>query len=478
MPWLGTALSLVVYGLGVVWRGLYVLRLHDPRKFVYSDMSLYVNLAKKFTRPGYKLTPNDITHPPGATVVFSWLYKHDNTMSTMVWFQFAVCALTPLAVALLGWALFGKRNAKIVLVLASIYFPFVEYGGFFLAEMQMILCIPLALALLIIAAKRERMVAVVGVALLGATVLSWAVALKALSLLAGGIGGVVFLAFWSGAPFKKKLAVVLTMAIGLAPVSIWLSDRCTTANEGHFCYSNNKNAADVLLGHYGRVQTITWKNPKGGTFTFGNPSDYQHGYTDKPVFHFGMTDSKANSDEAKRWMKAHPSQAVVLSLQHVFDMYATSAWPSSATKEWQIMAVYQYLFIAFIFFPACMLLVDMLRKKGFRALLKSSELLVLAPFLGLVAAVMIATGEPRYRIPFDSLFIVVAVEFYQRWREGREAAPAVDEAMSILASPTSGTGGAAEQAEVADSDVPDPSRDRDHPQPEADDLAGAERSGD
>jgi 4-amino-4-deoxy-L-arabinose transferase-like glycosyltransferase len=414
-------------------------------------MSLYVGLAKRFTRPGYKLSPNDITHPPGATVVFSWLYRHDNTMMSMVWFQFVVCALVPLSVALLAWSLFGKQNAKVALAVTSLYFPFIEYGGFFLAEIQMIALIPLSLALLVLAAKRKRMIAVVLVSVVAGLVFSWAVALKALSLVAGATGGFVFLCFWRGAPIKKKAVVAVTLALAVIPVSLWLSERCTTANEGRFCYSNNKNAADVLLGHYGRVQSITWKNPKGGTFTFGNPSDYQHNYTEKPVLNFGMTDSKANADEAKRWIKAHPGQAAVLTLNHVFDMYTTSAWPSAATKEWQIMTVYQYLFIVFVFFPACMRIVDLLRRHGLRALLGSDEAVTLAPFAGLVAAVMISTGEPRYRIPFDSLFIVVAIEFFRRWRRDRE--PTTVTAESSLAADPGGEAEPLVSAELSDPQV-------------------------
>jgi hypothetical protein len=453
-PWVGTALSVLVYAIGVLWRWVHITRIHDPRKFVYSDMSLYVGLAKRFANPAYQARINDITHPPGATLVFAYLYRHDPTMQTMAYFNFAMCALAPLAIALLGWVVFGPRNAKITLAVISLYFPYVDYGGFFLAEMPFIVVIPLTLALLIIAVKRERLWAVGAVGLLAGVVFFCAIALKALALLAGFCCALVLVAFWRGAPAKKKAIALLAMSLGALPGTASLADRCTKANGGQFCLSNNKNASDILLGHYGRVQTMTWKDPKGGTFTFGSPSDVQKGYTEKPVMSFGMTDGKANMAEAKKWIKAHPFEATVLSLQHVWDLYSTQPWPSNSTKDWKVVALFQFGFVLFAFFPAAVRLVDLLRRDGLRAFLRSNEVLVLSPFIGLVAAVMLATGEPRYRIPFDSLFILVAIEFYRRWGDWKGTpAPAVSAAPEPPSEPAKAVAQTDEKAAAEEEDV-------------------------
>lgn len=416
LPWLGTALALAVYALGVVWRWLHIMHWHDPRKFVYSDMSLYVNLAKRFAKPGYEARINDITHPPGATLVYSHLYRDDQSMKTMVIFNFVMCALAPLAVALLGWVTFGKKNARIALVAATLYWPYVDYGGFFLSEMPFIVFIPLTLALAILAVRRRSLFAVAGLGLLAGVVFFFTIALKALALLAGGCAAVVLVALWRGAPGRAKAVVLLALALGAAPGTKWMADRCTKANADQFCLSNNKTSADVLIGHYGRNQVLSWKDPKGGTFTFGNPSDVQHGYTARPSVDFAMTDNKRNREAVIAFAKAHPDETIVLTLQHVYDMYSTLSWPSNSTHEWKVVIIFQYLFLLLIFFPACMRMVDILRRDGLRAFLRSNEVLVLSPFLGLLASVMIATGEPRYRIPFDSLFILVAIEFFRHWR--------------------------------------------------------------
>ena len=49
---------------------------------------------------------------------------------------------------------------------------------------------------------------------------------------------------------------------------------------------------------------------------------------------------------------------------------------------------------------------------------------MVSPLFGVIAAVAAATGEIRYRLPWDGMFIVLAVEFYRRLRVPlREVAP-------------------------------------------------------
>ena len=49
-----------------------------------------------------------------------------------------------------------------------------------------------------------------------------------------------------------------------------------------------------------------------------------------------------------------------------------------------------------------------------RALVTSRTALVLAPIVALTITVAIATGEVRYRIPFDMFFIVIACAYASR----------------------------------------------------------------
>src|SRR5262249_35849979 len=137
-PWLTSALAWSIYAAGVVWRWFHVVRNHDPRDHVYSDMLLYVDLAKRLADPEYHPSISDVTHPLGLPTLLGSIYARDPSLKTAVYLQFVVCALAPLVIGGLGRFAFGEGNGKAALAVASLYFPFVDYGGYFLAEIYMI----------------------------------------------------------------------------------------------------------------------------------------------------------------------------------------------------------------------------------------------------------------------------------------------------------------------------------------------------
>jgi 4-amino-4-deoxy-L-arabinose transferase-like glycosyltransferase len=396
-----------------VWRVLYV-RAHDPRKFVWSDMGFYFELARRIGAPDYVLTASDVTHPPGVPVLLAWLGRLDASLGWAVGLQLAIALLVPFAVAAVAWLAFGAVSARWALVASSFYYPFFDYAGYFLAEIYMVLLVPATVALLLAAVRARGRRARIGFALGAGVALSGGMAMKAVMLPAVMAFGLVY-ALFGAAPRKHKAAVLLAVALGALPAVGLLSHRCTRAS-GSFCLVSNKAAADFLLGHYGRIRGITWRPPApGSTFGFGSPSAHQHGYTEQPEVPFAMTDGPRNMAAAWGWIRANPSAALLLSLEHVFDLFVGSVpWPSCATVNWRAALWFHMLFIVLILLPCAILFFDLGRVGGFRALLASRELLVVSPIFGLMAAAFIATGEPRYRIPFDTLLIVVAVELYRR----------------------------------------------------------------
>ena len=109
------------------------------------------------------------------------------------------------------------------------------------------------------------------------------------------------------------------------------------------------------------------------------------------------------------------------SLEHVNDSFlATYPWPSSAGDLWPVVMLFHYLFVAGILFPALLLVYGVWRDRGWAGLLGSRELLLFSPLIGLTAALMLSTGEARYRVPSDTALVVLACEFYRRaWIRGR-----------------------------------------------------------
>ncbi|MBK8939901.1 MAG: hypothetical protein IPM79_20325 [Polyangiaceae bacterium] len=432
--WSGPLLTALVFVGGLVWRWLYLFRDHKPTDFVYFDMGMYVGLAKRFSKEGYALTVYDVMHPPGLSELIAYFYRSDPSLAGLVQLQFVVTALVPLAVGALGWLAFDRASGLWGVAISSLYFPFIDYGGYFLAEIYITLTATVALACYFGAVKLwperrrpSRWALALAVAAVGGFVFSLSLLMKMVAAPALLCFFGVHVVLTKASKWRVKALVVATMLAAAMPLSVWQADRCTRANEGKFCPGSNKAAADFLMGHIGRVQSVSWgKIDRRGKYrvhsNFGSPAAYQHGYTKKVELPFLITDTEKNKQEAWRFINDNPGQAVVLSFEHVWDSFGGSLpWPTVATRHWAVSQAFHYLFLVFLLFPSMMLLVDVARQRGLVALLRSTELAIFSPILGVIISVMIATGEARYRIPWDMCFILLAVEFYRRL--GRAPAP-------------------------------------------------------
>jgi hypothetical protein len=190
-----------------------------------------------------------------------------------------------------------------------------------------------------------------------------------------------------------------------------LAGVCTRANDGRFCVTGNKMGSDFLLGHYGRIADIEWRGTGRDVFRFGSPGAVLRHYDNHVMVPISMTDSAANKKEAWRWIGEHPGEAVVLSLDHVYDTYfGSSMWPTFNHGSWAYANISQYAFIIFLFVPTLLACGGIVRR-GWRAVLTSRTALVLTPVAALTVTVAVATGEVRYRVPFDVFLIAVACAY-------------------------------------------------------------------
>ncbi len=437
-----TIVTWVVFALGVVLRWFYIRQWHDPRKYVYSDMEMYVSLAKQMSRPGFVLTSWQVTHPPGNVWIVMYFLGRDPTLLQHVYFNFVVCALVPLAVGALGWVAFGRRAGEASVIVASTYFAFIDFGAYFLAEVHMTLVATLSIALYLYAAKladrppsAKRTVGFVVAAALGGVFFSLAMTLKMVALLAIGGFCLLHLVFTQCKRRLQRVFVLGVFVVSALPLTGFVAARCTRANDGHFCSGSNKSAADFLLGHYGRIGGIEWRDKTSGVVLgFGSPAASQHNYRTSEIVPFAITDQKSNNHEAWGWIGKHPFEALVLSVEHLWDAFGGSyPWPPNVTGVWVWSYAFHYGFLFLMIAPSLILLVDVFRARGVMGFLRSMELAVFSPILGLCFALFLATGEVRYRVPWDGVFIVLGVEFYRRirWRlrePGADETPPIEKA--------------------------------------------------
>jgi hypothetical protein len=81
-------------------------------------------------------------------------------------------------------------------------------------------------------------------------------------------------------------------------------------------------------------------------------------------------------------------------------------WPTYSTESWPLAHLSQVAFVALLLVPTLFACARVL-KRGVPAFLTSRALLMLAPVLALAAIVAFATGEVRYRVPFDVFLIAI-----------------------------------------------------------------------
>jgi 4-amino-4-deoxy-L-arabinose transferase-like glycosyltransferase len=410
--------ALIVYVFGVLLRIEYSLHLHPPESFISSDMANYVNLARRLAFSSEPLMPLDATHPLGYPALLAFLISGGGSLARAANFQIVVSALVPLAVGWLGWVTFGFRTALAAVAFASVYFPFIEYGAYFLSEIHFILWLTVSFAALFAARDAHRPLTRLLLSAAGGFALSLAASFKAVAVFGvivffavDAIGLVLASSIETGAWRARLRNWVwrgVVAALASMPIFSILARVCTRANRGNFCVLG-KMGADFLLGHYGRVADIDWAADEGSGFhQFGSPGSYLRHYELHERVPFSIMDNAANRAEAWHWIFAHPFDAIVLSLDHVYDtFFGVAMWPSYGLPSWPMAQLAQYVFVVLLLAPTVFACARVL-KRGVRAFLASRTMLVLSPVLGLTFTVAMATGEVRYRIPFDVFFIVVA----------------------------------------------------------------------
>ena len=411
----------LVYACGIGVRLLYTLSIQPPATTVYSDMGMYVGLARRFLSH-QPLTAPDVTHPLGYSALLAFLMGENQSLVRPMIVGLAVGCLVPLAVGLLGAAAYGRRTGMLAVVFSSLYFPFIDFGALFLSEIYFIFWLALAFAAFLSMRRVQRRGAAIAIAVGGGLALSIAAALKSVALpaaflffvvdgvalaLAGGPGGLS--SWWTR--FKPWVLRASLAVAATVPLLIVLAGVCTRANEGRFCVTGNKMGSDFLLGHYGRIADIEWRSPRGDVFRFGSPGAVLRHLDNHVQVPFSMTDGAANKKEAWRWIGQHPGEAIVLSLDHVYDtFFGSTMWPTFNHGSWPYGDISQYVFIVFLFVPTLLGFGGIVRR-GWRAVVTSRTALVLAPVAALTATVAVATGEVRYRVPFDVFLIAVACAY-------------------------------------------------------------------
>ncbi len=415
-----TVIAALAYLIGILWRYYHIFISHRATDYLYSDMQLYVERARNFINPSYTDNIADTIYPPGMHMLLGTMYAVASSWDPALWLQFIISCIIPLLIAGLGYALYGPRVASLALIFSSLYFTFIDYAGFFLAENPYLFSVCSALLLLVLALRARASLWRIIAALLGGAMVAISAAFKEAIVVPAALIGLFLLYLAWRNRSRPILVVVIVSSLSTLAVIAPFSYRCTTLSEGAFCVTSNSGALTMLEGHHGEYVKVWYHDhARNLHFWFGPPPFAKRGYTGELHFDFGAYDAKANRAAAWAWIKEHPWQAFLLSTQNVFQLFVgPTPWPSSDTADKHLATFAQELFLVIVLLPA--LVFVWCHWRGLVRLQEGywADILVLLPVLGLMMAVFLSLGDPRYRIPFDGFLMIIAARMYLR-QEGR-----------------------------------------------------------
>ncbi|MFH0938921.1 MAG: glycosyltransferase family 39 protein [Planctomycetota bacterium] len=407
------ALCLNLFAFSMLWRSIYIFNFHPALAYVYSDMQAYVDMAKRILEPTYQYGAGDAFHPVGTSLMLAGSFLIDSTFRYASLAQFGMSCLVPLLIAAIGYELFGRRVALVGLAISSGYFQFVDYASYFLSENPFLFFMMLSFWLLIRSLRVRRARWVPLLALFAGVALGAAATFKSVGLAAAGLVGLFLL--YLGIRYRwARVGMVLSCGlVGMLLIVVPVSARAMRINEGQFCVVSANGPMNVLLGHYGEISSIHFNDKKRYCFyDFGTAAMVQQNLMAYKDVDFGPCDGKECFQAAWEWTKANPIESFLLSIHHVFNLFNTTPWPTSATKDRRWIRFAEQLYIVFIFIPALFYLLNHARGILRRDKDMFGDILVLLPLVALVVVAFFTIGEPRYRIPFDGFTILLAARFY------------------------------------------------------------------
>ena len=416
--------AISVFCLGLLWRWCYIFCIHPPQQYIYSDMGTYTGMARNWANPNYVPGVYDAAFSPAMGFFLGFFYRLDPSWCLAQGAYFVLSTLTPLMAGLIGKDLFGLRAGALSLMLASVYFPFIDFSGYFLSETPFLFFMLVSFWLLLRSTRALRGATGAGLGLLSGLTLGIAAAFRSV-ILGPGFLLVCYLGYLAWRRREKRILLVFAGGLaGLLLLLVPLAIRNTRLNEGRFCVVTSNAASNFFSGHCGIK--ICWlefhDNKRGYVWGFASPCACQRRFEKRIVLNCGLCDSAKLSAMAWKWIRAHPLDALAVSCDHVFALFTDNIpWPPSdtSTRGWTILS--EELYYVFVLFPLWLYLWPrrkvLLRLKPEMA----AETLLLLPMLGLMIAVFCTNGEARYRIPFDGFMLILAAHAFL---SGRQSAPA------------------------------------------------------
>ncbi len=392
----------------VVLRIYYLYILYPLDKYIFSDMQIYVDNAKAI-----------VTGIPAAQVLskppfYEWLIAL--SFKCYIWklssspfafiqgLQFLLSLAIPflLAYSCKRWA--GKKTALVVLIVGLFYFPFIEYAGLLMAE------IPFAFLLAVMALLITKFAfpwKPYKAILIGAV---WAASLffKGQSLFFLPIAFLYSMAWWwkkHRKNFKPKYIVIckawLFFLVG--SLTVYFSQAAT---KKWILHTPDKFPSVAALNYaYARCDNCRMFIDSKGAWTCASKFHLVGGCNKECRFPAPFEDSAFFWKQGNTCLIENPTN-ILTSLSEISSLFVgNEAFPFMEITELRMLNRNWELFFQLFILPA--IIFGFIWRLNWKGSQRVGIVHCLA--LSIFALAYVLTGDVRYRIPFDVVFLPLAI---------------------------------------------------------------------
>ena len=378
--------------------------LHPPEAYISSDMADYHNLAQKLAETG-KEDISAAFQPPGTQYLLAAFYALNLPTWSIGLFlallSTTMCYLSFLTVKML----FGSQLALTTLAILSVNFLYIKYTGYYLAETPFSFGIALSIYLLISAiyetnSKKKNVLAFA----FGFAIICTA-AFKSNILLILPIIGIWWL--FNFKKFKLQWSPVFVI-LGFLPIAIFLVWRINHLT-GHHTLSISGNSG--MNFYYGRAH-LNYMGflDENGNLVEGWQSPVaaqKAGWHKKEYFREHHTHNHFFMKEAWKLVKRSPMTQLKYSIGYMGDLFfTTTPWPTGNDASSRVTELFNTFICLFLVIPG------MLFGLFLKSMWKQPAFVIWLSAMSIFAVAFLFFGSPRFRIPYDQLFIPLALCVY------------------------------------------------------------------
>jgi 4-amino-4-deoxy-L-arabinose transferase-like glycosyltransferase len=384
---------LAATGVAAALRLGYVLRVHPPSHYLYSDMEGFLNQARAFAQPHHVMGLWDTVKPRAMGLTGALMIRLFPLHSVDAWgVTQALLSAATLPLVYLGVRrCLGTRPALIATGLTGLHFLFISFTGFLMAETYVTFLMALSLALLV----PERPLSSLGAGIaLGLATCFKAQAFVLLPLWAILLWGV-------GHSSRRRLLKFSAVALAAGTLLVVVPESVVISRvAGHPTFLSTYGGQNVYVGHC-HVKLLTCDGGPLGVFYSGVPKVYQRNEPWPDVtFPVSVFDSGFYVREGLACFTQSFGFAAGWLIQQLADVFAgwpsstIDPWPESATGFW-IWNRVANLAVAYCFAPLAFVGLWLGRRR------LGTWLAFGMPMASVLAIAVVFSGDPRYREPFD-----------------------------------------------------------------------------